>query len=147
MGELFKKAHWGVTGRYNDFLKDIEREKTSAKNVADINVGQLSSLIAERMSSQMEMLENPRADRGARRIAWLIEHCLLEVGRTDTDALYIDYQDRRLWEKTKKEFSWSAGFGATMLAVIAPDEAYRKYHYRIGDEKKSAVAVSAPAEG
>jgi hypothetical protein len=68
------------------------------------------------------------ANATARRIQWLIEHQLVELGADSSgwDALYRDPSDGRLWELTYPQ-SDSHGGGPPRLTCIDSGEVQRKY--------------------
>jgi Immunity protein 27 len=68
------------------------------------------------------------ADTTTRRIKWLTENSLVELGSDSTgwDVLYVDRRDGRLWELTYLQ-SDSHGGGPPRLALLDPKRAQEKY--------------------
>jgi hypothetical protein len=66
------------------------------------------------------------ADKTCERIEWLIENVLKQVTTEDWEALFIDPNDGRYWERTYPQSEMPGG-GPPSLVHITVDEAREKY--------------------
>jgi hypothetical protein len=133
--DVIEIADLGQAGRYKDVL---ERSKANppgnnAVGALDVEhlavVEHLAGLVVERAYARLRHNENRHLDRVARRIAWLIDHSLIEKRRDKAsgDILYGDAGDGRLWELTVRRLH-SSGFNSPRLSVISKEEAAKKYY-------------------
>ncbi len=76
------------------------------------------------------ILENgkPVADASVKRIYDLIEHELVEIGRTDDgwSVLYLDKRDGRYWELNYPDSNQHGG-GMPCLEMLSRDCAFQRY--------------------
>jgi hypothetical protein len=93
-----------------------------------LDIDHLAGLVVERANARLRRDENRHLDRVARRIAWLVDHSLIEKRRDKAsgNVLYADAGDRRLWEFTVRRLHGS-GFNSPRLSVISEEEAAKKY--------------------